>query len=377
MIDSQPSSLCVVLVSKRPYLIEGFHTCILNLDLAHLVLQFLGDGVDVNLEVLAQILAHVSVLHVTADVLCSGSTRAVDVDINCGMARGSKATCFVITGCNENSLGLALLDEVEDSSEGLVVLKNLVDLSGGIIDVTSMVDSAALNHDEEALVALLSSLLKSTKSSLGHFAQRRSEERQLHIVAALESIKTSPVISVGPVVLLLCNLDHVGIVSSAAALRAARQVVASTTTKHQVDGSSEYTLSDLLKSNLIFHFTEHNVRVEAGWSRILRRISLLSAGEGSGTGSAVGDKGAIGASPARAPKMLVEGEGIAKMEIFNVLSVAANSDDNNSGCSDQSPGKQAELTETQVSMGLAFGLGIGAVVTGPGQERIAFVGLRR
>ena len=195
----------------------------------------------------------------------------------------------MIAGCDKDSLSLALLDEIENGSESLVVLKNLVDLSGRIVDVTSMVNSTALNHDEEALVTLLSSFLEGAKSSLGHLAQRRvdivvvsavnlkgnirwrkqSEERQLHVVATLQSVETGAIISVSPVVLLLCDLNDIRVVSSAAALCALGQVIAATTAKHEINCSTEDALSNLLKSDFIFHFTKHNMRVEASRSRIL------------------------------------------------------------------------------------------------------------
>jgi predicted phage tail protein len=61
--------------------------------------------------------------------------------------------------------------------------------------------------------------------------------------------------------------------------------------------------------------------------------------------------------------------------LLRMLSPNRNND--NSRSSDQSPNKKADFAQSRVPGGLAMGMVFGAVVTGPGQERIAFVGLKR
>lgn len=250
----------------------------------------------------------------------------------------------MIAGGHQEGLCLAVLDKVGDELESLVVLEDFPNLCGGVVDVAGVVDPAALDHEEEALVAVLRGLFEGAQGRGGHLAQagvdvahvaavnlkgdivvgKEAELGERDLFAALEGVKARAVAGVGPAKLVLGLLDDVRVVESAAAVGAVGEEVAAATAEHDVDDAAEGTVADLLKGNVVVHGAGEDVAGEAGGCGVrdvggddeagheartlggledgaagfvvgedgdCAVVALFPAGEGGGAGGAVGDEG--------------------------------------------------------------------------------------
>lgn len=277
---------------------------------------------------------------------------------------------------NQDGLSVRLLDEVKNRLEGLVVLKYLTDLSSRVIDVTGMVNSAALNHEEETLVAVLGSLIKRRKRRRSHLAQtgvhirhvaavdlegnvrsrKQTQLRQRNVLAQSKGIETGAVINIVPSVLLLSELGNVDIILSAAARGALRQEVASAAAQHEINNATKRTMANLVQRNLIALHAMEDVSSEAsrsgvrdigshhqasvvssalgslengtaglviGEHRNSAIVALEAAREGRSAGSGVGHQAVARARAGGTPEVTVEGEGIVDRQVLGELAERA------------------------------------------------------
>lgn len=288
--------------------------------------------------------------------------------------RGETASLVVARG-HQDGLGVALLDKVNHRLESLVVLDDLMRLGRRVVDVTSMIDTTTLDHEEEAVVAVLGLLLERPESRPGHLSQagvdvvqvaavqlegdvvvgEEAEEGEGDLLAAVESIEAAAVVGVRPAELLRGQLDHIGVIQAAAVVGSVRQEVAAATPEHQVDNASQGTVADLLQRDVVVHGTGQDVAGKArggrirqvsgdhqtrGVARPLGRlehgaaglvvgchrdgavVTLFATGERRGAGRAIGHEGVGGAGSAGAPEVLVERQDIVDGEPVYVLSEA-------------------------------------------------------
>ena len=85
---------------------------------------------------------------------------------------------FVVGGADDDGLGLVIVVGVgggkgQRGSKGAIVFHHLVDLRDGIVGVPRMVDPGALDHEEEALVAVACGSGEGVESRMGHLGERR------------------------------------------------------------------------------------------------------------------------------------------------------------------------------------------------------------
>lgn len=112
---------------------QGRHLLLLEVHdaellLVHLLLQLLGDGVDVDVEVPTKELANVRVLNVAADLLGLVTAGAVDVDVERRVAVGAPAD----VGAEANHGGEGLDRDLRVVDESLELLRvGIVDAEAG------------------------------------------------------------------------------------------------------------------------------------------------------------------------------------------------------------------------------------------------------
>lgn len=277
---------------------------------------------------------------------------------------------------NQDGLSVGLLDEVKNGLERLVVLQHLTNLSSRVVDVAGMVDSAALNHEEETLLAILGSLLKRLESCGSHLAQagvhvghvaavdlegnirgrKQTQLRQGNVLAQAKGIETSAVVNVVPTVLLLSELGNVDVILSAAAGSSLGQEVASAAAQHDIDNAAKGSVADLVKRNLIALHAMKDVSGEAsrsgirdiggyhqagmvssalgsfengtaglviGEHRDSAIVALETAREGGSAGSRVRHQAVARARAGGTPEVTVEGEGIIDRQVLGELAERA------------------------------------------------------
>ena len=285
-----------------------------------------------------------------------------------------------------------------------------------VVDVRGMVDAAALNHEEEALVALLSRLLQGADGSGGHLAQARvhvvhvpavqlerdvparkeTHQRQGHVLAALEVVESGPVVQVRPPVVLLGRADHVVVVLAAAASRRVGQEVAAAAPEHQIDDATKRPVANLLDGDVIVQGPQHDVASEAcrgrvseirsdhqarhvaralgrlehgaaglvvGWEyRNGTVVALGPARKGRGARRAVRHQRVGRPRPAAAPEVAVERQGVVDRQAVDVLAEAT-------GQGQRGGAHAVRDHEDQVALvGESSGLGLGAVLGPDGED---------
>lgn len=197
--------------------------------------------------------------------------------------RGETARLVVARG-DQDAVRLRLLQKVQHDLERLVVLQHLHDLRGGVVDVAGVVDPAALNHEEEALVAVAGGLLERRQRRRGHLAQagvhvrhvaavdleghvaggEQAQQRQRDVLPQRQVVEPLAIVRVRPPVLPLGDAHHVHIVGAAAALGRVPQEMAAAAAEDQVDGPPEHALADLLQGDLVHLQAVVDVGGEAG-----------------------------------------------------------------------------------------------------------------
>lgn len=232
---------------------------------------------------------------------------------------GSQTAGFVVAGADHHALGIVLFEKIEDSLNCSVVGQDLMHLSSRVICVSGMVDPAAFNHDEEALVAVLSGGSESVEGSSSHLGQRRvniinesavnlkrnvcgreqAQKWQLYSVARLQGVE---IITSGNVVpaILLGLLQEIFVVGSAATFSGVGQEVASSSTENEIDSSPERTIADELICDLVFHLASSCVTGKASGSGI---------GDASGDDQTGGVAGSLGSLHDRATRSEVGKDG--------------------------------------------------------------------
>lgn len=294
-----------------------------------------------------------------------------------GRTKGERqATGFVVACGDEDTLGVGAFDEINNRLEGLVVLEHLADLGGRVVDVAGVVDAAALNHEEEALVAVLGGLLKRRQRRQRHLAEagvhvghvaavdlkrhvtggKQAKQRQRDVLAQFQGIKPGAVVGVRVPVLLLRNLGDIDVVQSAAAGRRIGEKVAPPAAKDQIDGVPQDALPNLLHRNLVLLRAVVDMRRKARGRRVgdvgrhhqARRVAgalgglehgaaglvvgrhgngrvvaLEAARKGRGAGGRVGDEAVARQGPRGAPEVLVQDERVGPVAALEDLAEGA------------------------------------------------------
>lgn len=93
------------------------------------------------------------------------------------LAGRGQAAGFVVRGADDHRLGLlvvgvvVVVGEGQGGGEGAIVFYYLVDLRDGIVGVTCVVDPGALDHEEEALVAVPGGGGEGVEGRMGHLGK--------------------------------------------------------------------------------------------------------------------------------------------------------------------------------------------------------------
>jgi hypothetical protein len=209
-------------------------------------------------------------------VLCFGNDSGVPT------VHESQATTLVVSSGKELGVGV-LGDEFLEVSHDLVIHEDVVNVASGIIGVTGVVDAGSLDHDEVALLAVLSGVNEGLDSGLGHLEKRRlllrvavelvghvaageqTKERHRQDTLLKNLIKVRLVGGIG-----IAFLD--GPVNQADVIRAATSgssgnVHLATATHHNVhNGTEGVRVTNLLSSDLGLRVTEKNVGAVASRS---------------------------------------------------------------------------------------------------------------
>lgn len=198
------------------------------------------------------------------------------------LAGGRQAPGLVVRRGDQDTRGVVLLEEVQDGGKGLVVRQDFVHLGSWVVPVAGVVDAGALDHDEEALVAVGGGLAEGLQRGASHLLQGRvhvvlvaavdlegdvglgekAQQRQLGVGAAVQRVKRPAVVQVVEAV-LLGNLDQVAVVVAAAAVGRVGQEMAPTAAEQEVDDPAERVLADLLLGDAVLVLAQVDVRGEA------------------------------------------------------------------------------------------------------------------
>lgn len=159
-----------------------------------------------------------------------------------------------------------------------------MDLSGWVVGVAGVVDPAALDHQEEALLAVLRSRTQGSHGCPGHLVKRRvdvvlvpsvdlvrnirvgeeAKHRELHGAAQVEPVEIGAAVNVVEAKFLLRQRDNVLIVLATRAVGGVGQEVAAATAEHEVHDTAERVVTDHLLGNTVLLRAHVDVSSEAG-----------------------------------------------------------------------------------------------------------------